>query len=53
MTIPRSPQTIKSVVQYGLTDGQKDSVALGYIPLPSNVVTVVTKAARSDFMSAT
>jgi phosphate transport system substrate-binding protein len=41
---PKIAQTIKAVVQYGLTDGQKDSVELGYIPLPPNVVTVVTKA---------
>ncbi len=41
---PKVAQTIKSVVQYGLTDGQKDSVELGYIPLPPNVVTVVSKA---------
>ncbi len=41
---PKVAQAIKSVVQYGLTDGQKDSIELGYIPLPPNVVTVVTKA---------
>jgi phosphate transport system substrate-binding protein len=41
---PKIAQAIKAVVQFGLTDGQKDSVELGYIPLPPNVVTVVTKA---------
>jgi phosphate transport system substrate-binding protein len=41
---PKVAQAIKSIVQYGLTDGQRDSVELGYIPLPPNVVTVVTKA---------
>ena len=41
---PKIAQAIKAVLQYGLTDGQKDSVELGYIPLPPNVVTVVSKA---------
>ena len=30
--------TLKSLVAYGLTDGQKDSEALGYVPLPDAVV---------------
>jgi phosphate transport system substrate-binding protein len=29
---------LKSLVAYGLTDGQKDSEALGYVPLPDEVV---------------
>src|SRR3974377_852495 len=29
---------LKSLVAYGLTDGQKDSEALGYVPLPDGVV---------------
>ena len=29
---------IKGLVTYGLTDGQKESEALGYVPLPDNVV---------------
>ena len=29
---------LKSLVAYGLTDGQKDSEALGYLPLPEEVV---------------
>jgi len=29
---------LKSLVAYGLTDGQKDSEALGYVPLPDAVV---------------
>jgi phosphate transport system substrate-binding protein len=41
---PKVAQAIKAIVQYGLTDGQKDSVELGYIPLPPGVVTTVTKA---------
>lgn len=35
---------LKGVIQYGLTDGQKFSGELGYIALPPNVVTVVSKA---------
>jgi phosphate transport system substrate-binding protein len=42
---PKIAQTLKSIIQFGLTDGQKDSVDLGYIPLPPNVVTTVSKAA--------
>ena len=42
---PKVAQTVKSLVSYGLGDGQKDSEALGYIPLPSNVVERVKKAA--------
>jgi len=29
---------LKSLVNYGLTDGQKEAEALGYVPLPDNVV---------------
>jgi hypothetical protein len=32
------------VIHFGLTQGQTYSVELGYIPLPGNVVTAVTKA---------
>ena len=31
-------KAIKDVVTYCLTDGQKDSEKLGYIPLPASVV---------------
>jgi phosphate transport system substrate-binding protein len=31
-------EALKSLVAYGLTDGQKDSEALGYVPLPEVVV---------------
>ena len=41
---PTIKDALKGVVQYGLTDGQKFSEELGYIPLPANVVTAVTKA---------
>jgi len=29
------------MVEYGLTEGQKLSAKMGYIPLPENVVTAV------------
>ncbi len=32
-------KTLKEVLDYALTDGQKDADALGYIPLPAEVVT--------------
>jgi len=35
---------LKSVIRYGLGDGQKFSDELGYIALPGNVVTAVSKA---------
>src|SRR5262249_60836490 len=28
---------LKGIIDYGLTDGQKDSAALGYVPLPAAV----------------
>jgi phosphate transport system substrate-binding protein len=37
-------QTLKSVLNYGLTQGQSFSLDLGYIPLPVSVVTEVSKA---------
>jgi len=33
------------MIQYGLTDGQKQSAVLGYVPLPATVVEQVAKAA--------
>jgi phosphate transport system substrate-binding protein len=41
---PNTAATLKSVIQYGLTQGQSFSVDLGYIPLPPNVVDADTKA---------
>lgn len=41
---PKKAETIRNVVQYCLTDGQKISAKMGYIPLPANVVQVVSKA---------
>jgi hypothetical protein len=34
---PRTAAALKDVLKYCVTDGQKDSVALGYIPLPEKV----------------
>jgi phosphate transport system substrate-binding protein len=41
---PKIAETLKSLIQYGVTQGQSFSVDLGYIPLPANVVDAVTKA---------
>ncbi len=35
---------LKKVIEYGLTEGQKSSDAMGYIPLPENVVAKVRAA---------
>jgi phosphate transport system substrate-binding protein len=43
---PNTAATLKSVIQYGLTQGQSFSVDLGYIPLPANVVDAVNKALK-------
>jgi phosphate transport system substrate-binding protein len=40
-------EAIKGLVDYGLTDGQKDSESLGYIPLPAAIATKVKAAADS------
>lgn len=34
---PNKLNAIKSLITYGLTDGQKESEALGYVPLPDEV----------------
>jgi phosphate transport system substrate-binding protein len=41
---PKIAETLKSIIQYGVTQGQSFSVELGYIPLPGNVVDAVTRA---------
>jgi len=41
---PKIADALKSVIRYGVTDGQAFSADLGYIPLPKNVVEAVTKA---------
>ena len=44
---PRKAAALREVVEFGVTDGQKMSEALGYIPLPDDVVARVRAAARS------
>jgi phosphate transport system substrate-binding protein len=41
---PRITQTLKSLILYGLGEGQTYSAELGYIPLPANAVMAVTSA---------
>jgi phosphate transport system substrate-binding protein len=38
---PKKAEILREVVEYGLTEGQKISAKMGYIPLPENVVTAV------------
>jgi phosphate transport system substrate-binding protein len=45
-TDPTIAKTLKAVIEYGLTQGQSFSKELGYVPLPSNVVSTVQKAAE-------
>lgn len=40
-------KAMRDMVEYGLTEGQKMSEAMGYIPLPANVVAQVRKAAAN------
>lgn len=42
---PKMAEAIRQVVKYCLTDGQKMSAEMGYVPLPDQVVQVVSKAA--------
>jgi phosphate transport system substrate-binding protein len=41
---PKKAETLRNVVKYALTDGQKVSGKMGYIPLPDHVVQVVSRA---------
>ncbi len=41
---PKKAEILREVVEYGLTEGQKLSAKMGYIPLPENVVTAVRAA---------
>ena len=41
---PKKAETLRNVVKYALTDGQKVSAKMGYIPLPDKVVQVVSSA---------
>jgi phosphate transport system substrate-binding protein len=38
-------KAMEALIEYGLTEGQKQSVELGYVPLPANVVSKVAAAA--------
>ena len=49
-TTRRSPKALKSVIEFGLTEGQKFSDELGYIPLPAKVVTDGAESARRDLV---
>jgi len=40
-------QAIRELVSFGLNEGQKDAEALGYIPLPANVVAKATAAIQN------
>jgi phosphate transport system substrate-binding protein len=42
---PQKAIAMEGTIQYGLTKGQQQSAALGYIPLPASVVEKVAKAA--------
>jgi phosphate transport system substrate-binding protein len=44
---PAKLAALKGILDYGLTDGQKESEALGYIPLPEAIATQVKAAADS------
>ena len=44
---PKKAAALRQLVEFCLTDGQKMSHQMGYIPLPENVVSVVRKAASS------
>jgi len=44
---PKKAAAIRELVAFCLTDGQKLSSQMGYIPLPDNVVTAVRKASAS------
>ncbi len=44
---PEKAKALKDVLKWGLTDGQKLSAELGYVPLPPEVVTKVTAAVET------
>ncbi len=39
-------EAIQSIANYGLTDGQKEAEALGYVPLPESVVSKAQEAVK-------
>ncbi|MEO1430028.1 MAG: phosphate ABC transporter substrate-binding protein PstS [Cyanobacteria bacterium J06632_19] len=42
---PAKAKAVEAMIEYGLTEGQKVSTELGYVPLPANVVEKVAAAA--------
>lgn len=42
---PQKAKAIEAMIEYGLTEGQKVSSELGYVPLPKNVIDKVSSAA--------
>ena len=44
---PKMAEAVREVVKYCLTEGQKVSGEMGYIPLPGNVVELVAKAVNN------
>lgn len=42
---PAKAKAVEAMIEYGLTEGQKNSAELGYVPLPKNVVEKVASAA--------
>ncbi len=42
---PEKAKAMEAMIQYGLTEGQRQSAALGYVPLPATVVEKVAAAA--------
>lgn len=44
---PAKADAMKQVIEYGLTEGQKSSEKMGYIPLPESVITKVRAAMQN------
>ena len=42
---PAKAKAVEAMIEYGLTEGQKQATELGYVPLPASVVTKVAAAA--------
>lgn len=42
---PKAAEALKGLIRYGLTEGQKQSEKLGYVPLPESVASAVLSAA--------
>lgn len=42
---PAKAKAVEAMIEYGLTEGQKVSTELGYVPLPENVIKKVAAAA--------